>query len=93
MAVPAADLAEIPLFASLSEDELHEGQQLLVKVINVDPSGKIRLSRRAVLREERGEPEEEYQPPPDHDGRGDRPRGPRPPSRGGDRRPPMRGRR
>jgi polyribonucleotide nucleotidyltransferase len=35
-------------------DELHEGQQLLVKVINVDPSGKIRLSRRAVLREERG---------------------------------------
>jgi polyribonucleotide nucleotidyltransferase len=71
-------------------DELHEGQQLLVKVINVDPSGKIRLSRRAVLREERGEPEEEYQAPPDHDGRGDRPRGPRPPSRGGDRRPPMR---
>jgi polyribonucleotide nucleotidyltransferase len=74
-------------------DELHEGQQLLVKVINVDPSGKIRLSRRAVLREERGEPEEEYQPPPDHDGRGDRPRGPRPPGRGGDRRPPIRGRR
>jgi polyribonucleotide nucleotidyltransferase len=72
-------------------DELHEGQQLLVKVINVDPSGKIRLSRRAVLREERGEPEEEYQQPPDHDGRGDRPRGPRPPNRGGDRRPPMRG--
>ncbi len=40
-------------------DELTEGQQLLVKVINVDPSGKIRLSRRAVLREERGEPAEE----------------------------------
>jgi len=78
-------------------DELHEGQQLLVKVINVDPSGKIRLSRRAVLREERGEPEEEYQQPAEHDGRGDRgdrgdrPRGPRPPGRGGDRRPPMRG--
>jgi len=77
-------------------DELHEGQQLLVKVINVDPSGKIRLSRRAVLREERGEPEEEYQQV-EHDGRGDRgdrgdrPRGPRPPGRGGDRRPPMRG--
>jgi polyribonucleotide nucleotidyltransferase len=75
-------------------DELHEGQQLLVKVINVDPSGKIRLSRRAVLREERGEPEEEYHQPAEHDGRGDRgdrPRGPRPPGRGGDRRPPMRG--
>jgi polyribonucleotide nucleotidyltransferase len=74
-------------------DELHEGQQLLVKVINVDPSGKIRLSRRAVLREERGEPEEEYQQPPEHDR--DRPRGPRPPGRGGDRggdrRPPPRG--
>ena len=36
-------------------DELTEGQQLLVKVINVDPSGKIRLSRKAVLRDERGE--------------------------------------
>src|SRR5262249_35214162 len=71
-------------------DELHEGQQLLVKVINIDPSGKIRLSRRAVLREERGEPEEEYVQQ-EHDGRGERPRGPRPPSRGGDRRPPMRG--
>jgi polyribonucleotide nucleotidyltransferase len=40
-------------------DELTEGQQLLVKVINVDPSGKIRLSRRAVLREERGETDED----------------------------------
>jgi polyribonucleotide nucleotidyltransferase len=40
-------------------DELHEGQQLLVKVINVDPSGKIRLSRKAVLRDERGETGEE----------------------------------
>ena len=35
-------------------DELHEGQQLVVKVINIDPSGKIRLSRRAVLKDERG---------------------------------------
>lgn len=33
-------------------DELTEGQQLLVKVINVEPNGKIRLSRRALLREE-----------------------------------------
>ena len=73
-------------------DELEEGQQLLVKVINVDPSGKIRLSRKAVLREERGEPAEEPgdRQHDDREGRGDRPprddrgRGPRP---GGDRRP------
>ncbi|MEK6299608.1 MAG: polyribonucleotide nucleotidyltransferase [Acidobacteriota bacterium] len=69
-------------------DELEEGQQLLVKVINVDPSGKIRLSRKAVLREERGEPAEESgdrQPDGDRPPRDDRgPRGPRP---GGDRRP------
>jgi polyribonucleotide nucleotidyltransferase len=32
-------------------DELKEGEQILVKVINVDPSGKIRLSRKALLQE------------------------------------------
>lgn len=84
-------------------DELHEGQQLLVKVINVDPSGKIRLSRKAVLKEERGESGEEEQPGDNlgnRDGEGreergsrdDRPRddrGPRGPRPGGgrDRRP------
>jgi polyribonucleotide nucleotidyltransferase len=83
-------------------DELTEGQQLLVKVINVDPSGKIRLSRKAVLKDERGESGEEgesQQSSDSNDGREDRanredrgnredrPRGPRP---GGtrDRRPP-----
>ena len=30
-------------------DELKEGEQVRVKVINVDPSGKIRLSRKALL--------------------------------------------
>jgi polyribonucleotide nucleotidyltransferase len=30
-------------------DELKEGQQVLVKVINIDPTGKIRLSRKALL--------------------------------------------
>ena len=30
-------------------DELNEGDQVLVKVINVDPSGKVRLSRKALL--------------------------------------------
>jgi len=31
------------------KDELEEGDQVLVKVINVDPSGKVRLSRKALL--------------------------------------------
>ncbi|HXG90865.1 MAG TPA: polyribonucleotide nucleotidyltransferase [Blastocatellia bacterium] len=56
-------------------DELHEGQQLLVKVINIDTSGKIRLSRKAVLRDERGETgeeEEDRQPDFDRDDRGNR---------------------
>ena len=33
-------------------DELKEGQQLLVKVINIDPTGKIRLSRKVLLQDE-----------------------------------------
>src|SRR3954462_2711016 len=33
-------------------DELKEGEQLMVKVINIDPTGKIRLSRRVLLQEE-----------------------------------------
>jgi polyribonucleotide nucleotidyltransferase len=33
-------------------DELKEGQQLLVKVINIDPTGKIRLSRKVLLQED-----------------------------------------
>lgn len=73
-------------------DELKEGQQVLVKVINVDPSGKIRLSRKALLG-----PDEGQAPPPSstngeegepaaagsgvreggHQDRTDRPRGPR----------------
>ena len=35
-------------------DELKEGEQVLVKVISIDPSGKIRLSRKALLAEEEG---------------------------------------
>src|SRR5688572_20391331 len=37
-------------------DELKEGQQVLVKVINIDPSGKIRLSRKALLPVPQAEP-------------------------------------
>jgi polyribonucleotide nucleotidyltransferase len=40
-------------------DELKEGQQVLVKVIAIDPTGKIRLSRKALL-----SPEEGVAPPP-----------------------------
>ncbi len=35
--------------------EIRVGDKILVKVLDVEPNGKIRLSRRAVLREQRGE--------------------------------------
>jgi polyribonucleotide nucleotidyltransferase len=38
-------------------DELKEGEQLMVKVINIDPTGKIRLSRKALLTEEAAKPQ------------------------------------
>ncbi len=44
-------------------DELKEGQQVLVKVISIDPTGKIRLSRKALLT-----PEEGTAPPPPSEG-------------------------
>jgi len=58
-------------------DELKEGEQVMVKVINIDPSGKIRLSRKALLQEEpatttQGAPGEHDNKP-----RGDRNRGER----------------
>jgi polyribonucleotide nucleotidyltransferase len=37
-------------------DELKEGDQLLVKVINIDPSGKVRLSRKALIEPPEGSP-------------------------------------
>ncbi|MGE0362642.1 MAG: polyribonucleotide nucleotidyltransferase [Vicinamibacterales bacterium] len=62
-------------------DELKEGQQILVKVINIDPTGKIRLSRKALLPSEGGPPAAEPGSEPsggDGGDRGDRgPRGPR----------------
>jgi polyribonucleotide nucleotidyltransferase len=35
-------------------DELKEGEMVEVKVINIDPSGKVRLSRKALLKEGEG---------------------------------------
>ena len=43
-------------------DELKEGQQILVKVINIDPTGKIRLSRKALLQDEAPKPAEAAAP-------------------------------
>lgn len=72
-------------------NELSEGDQVLVKVINIDPQGKVKLSRRAVLKEQAGEPYEPAQPPPrrdrgDRGDRGNRHRPPRRPGGGGGRR-------
>ncbi|MFA5908248.1 MAG: polyribonucleotide nucleotidyltransferase [Vicinamibacterales bacterium] len=64
-------------------DELKEGQQVLVKVINIDPTGKIRLSRKALIT-----PEEGGAPPADSgaaEGAPSAPEGDRPPR--GDRGP------
>ena len=38
------------------KDVLDEGHEVLVKVIDIDGQGRVRLSRKAVLREQRGEP-------------------------------------
>ncbi len=64
-------------------DVLDEGQEVLVKVIEIDGQGRVRLSRKAVLREQRGETSDE--PAAVGDGRrgGERPRG----GRGGGRGP------
>jgi polyribonucleotide nucleotidyltransferase len=40
-------------------DEIDEGQEVLVKVIEIDGQGRVRLSRKAVLREQRGEAPQE----------------------------------
>ena len=47
-------------------DELKEGEQVMVKVINVDPSGKVRLSRKALLAPDEGTSPRD--PRPVHDG-------------------------
>ena len=63
--------------------ELKTGDQIPVKVIGIEPPNKIRLSRKAVLREQAGLPPLEVSPRPprrEHSDRGDRR-----PMRGGDR--------
>jgi len=69
-------------------DELKEGEQIMVKVINVDPSGKVRLSRKALLAPNEGTAPRDPRPvhdgpshSEDHRGGRDRDRGGRPPRR------------
>jgi polyribonucleotide nucleotidyltransferase len=47
-------------------DELKEGEQVMVKVINIDPSRKIRLSRKALLQPEEGQQAQQQQDKPHH---------------------------
>jgi polyribonucleotide nucleotidyltransferase len=76
--------------------EVKEGDQILVKVVNIDPSGKIRLSRKALLEGGdaagagaggQGEPQPAgaYSDRGSSDSHRDRPRGDRDRGRGGDR--------
>jgi polyribonucleotide nucleotidyltransferase len=45
------------------EDVVKVGDVIKVKCVHVDPMGKVKLSRKAVIREEKGLPVEEYVPP------------------------------
>jgi len=62
-------------------DELKEGEQVMVKVINVDPSGKVRLSRKALLAPEPGAVAGAPAGATAGHAGGDSPRRPRPPRR------------
>jgi polyribonucleotide nucleotidyltransferase len=65
--------------------ELKLGEQILVKVLSIEPPNKIRLSRKAVLREAAGLPPEEPSQRPPRRNYSDRGRGPRDRSRDRDR--------
>ena len=66
-------------------DVLSEGQAVKVKVLEIDPRGKVRLSMRLVD-QETGAEIEDTRPPREERPRGDRPdRGPRREGGGGDR--------
>jgi polyribonucleotide nucleotidyltransferase len=72
--------------------ELKVGDQIPVKVLSIEPPNKIRLSRKAVLREQAGLPPLESAPRPPRRDHGDRGRGgPRDRGRNHDRRGPRGG--
>jgi polyribonucleotide nucleotidyltransferase len=58
-------------------DVLDEGDETMVKVIDIDAQGRVRLSRRAVLREQKGESGEPVAVGKDGDNDGRQPREPR----------------
>ncbi len=62
--------------------ELKAGEQILVKVLSIEPPNKIRLSRKAVLREAAGLPPQEPSRRPPRRDHGDRGRPPRDRDRG-----------
>ena len=64
-------------------DVLKEGDSVMVKVLSIDPTGKVRLSKRALLPPPEGwvPPADGGDRPPRREGGGDRDRG----GRGGDR--------
>ena len=69
------------------QDVLSEGDEVMVKVIEIDPSGKIRLSRKEVLLAQAGAPamdQKEERPPRRMEG-GSRDRQEMPPERDGER--------
>jgi polyribonucleotide nucleotidyltransferase len=72
-------------------DVVKEGDEVTVKVIDIDDQGKVRLSRKVVIMEAPDYDPAQYAgmgiPPGERPERGDRPDGPRRPDRGGDRRP------
>ena len=55
-------------------DELKEGEQVMVKVINIDPTGKVRLSRKALLQDDEGGSQPSPAPPHSPRPHGDRER-------------------
>jgi len=66
-------------------NELKEGEQLMVKVINIDPSGKVRLSRKALLEGPDAPADGEGSAPRSHEPREHGPRHDGPPPPRGDR--------
>jgi len=66
-------------------NELKEGEQLMVKVINIDPSGKVRLSRKALLEGPDAAADGEGSTPRSHEPREHGPRHDGPPPPRGDR--------
>ncbi len=66
-------------------NELKEGEQLMVKVINIDPSGKVRLSRKALLEGPDAPADGEGSAPRSHEPREHGPRSDGPPPPRGDR--------